>query len=1093
MKIQHGAIYGVAWFLGVLIFACSTAAQAEPKEKLPDGVQFKALEVFPTAIDLTHRYAYRQLVRTLSYTTGERVDVTRSAQVDSPANLVSLSPEGLVRPAPNVNGAGELVVSVGGKSARIPLKVNTQTERPVSYIQDIMPILGKAGCNAGTCHGAQQGKNGFQLSLRGYDPLFDYQALTDDLAGRRMNRSAPAQSLMLLKPAGEVPHQGGVVLKRGESHYQMLKEWIATGVKYDGESPRVTHIELFPQNPLLPDVGDRQQMVVLAHYADGSMRDVTVEAFLESSLAEVVTANPAGLARAERRGEAAILARYEGAYAATTITVMGDRRGYEWQPVPENNYVDTLVYQKLRRVKILPSELCSDADFIRRIYLDLTGLPPTPEAVREFLNDKQPTQAKRDALIDQLVGNAEFVEHWSNKWADLLQVNRKYLGEKGTWGFRNWIRQAVASNMPYNEFAYSVLTASGSSHENPPAGYFRVATDPGDMAENITHVFLAIRFNCNKCHDHPFERWNQTQYYQFAAFFAQVARKKGPGEEEEVVFDRGGGEVKHLRTGEVTPPVVPYQADLFSTDGPRREQLARWITSPENQYFATSHVNRIWSYLLGLGIIDPIDDIRAGNPPSNPELLERLTKEFVASGFDTQALMRTICKSRTYQHSIQTHRWNEDDNINFSHGMPKRLTAEMLLDAIYQTTGANLQFPGLPKGFRAAQLPDSSVKIKGDFLDLFGRPPRESPCECDRASGVVLGQIQNLINGPVVGDAIMAPNNRLAELVKANKDDRKLVEEIFLAFLSKLPTPAELEAGVEAVQSGGSEAELAKSDLADYEKNVLPQRLAAWEKNVNLETVWNVLTPVEMKSAGGATLARQEDGSITVTGTNPERDTLTLAFTTDQKAITGLRLEVLPDPALAAQGPGRAANGNFVLHELTLTAAPAATPQQAVSVSLKNATADFSQDGWPVASAIDGNPGSGWAVSPEFGKAHTAIFETGGDVGEGATRLEFSLSQQYGSQHTIGRLRISATVSPRPLGSKSTLPAPVIAALGIAAEKRTPEQLTAIRQFYLTQDSQYQQLSQMAARAAQNSDPRLLGAQDLSWALINSPAFLFNR
>ncbi|MEX0711700.1 MAG: DUF1549 domain-containing protein, partial [Pirellulales bacterium] len=396
-----------------------------------------------------------------------------------------------------------------------------------------------------------------------------------------------------------------VVTRPGEPYYDLLRAWIADGVELDTLSARVASIDVFPKNPVIPLTGMKQQMAVLATYTDGSVRDVTADAFVESSLTEKVEVSKQGLATAVRRGEAAILARYEGAYAATTVIVMGDRNGYQWQETPENNHIDTLVYNKLKKVKILPSGLCGDSDFIRRVYLDLVGLPPQPEEVRAFVADTRDTRIKRDELIDRLVGSPEFVEHWTNKWADLLQVNRKFLGEEGAWAFRNWIRQAVASNMPYDEFVHTVLTASGSNLENPPASYYKVLRDPGETMENTTQLFLAVRFNCNKCHDHPFERWTQDQYYHLAAYFAQVGRKEAPSyagkviggtavEQPlplvEIVYDRRAGDVTHERTGQVTPPEFPYtHAGEVPSEASRREQLARWIASKENQYFAKSY------------------------------------------------------------------------------------------------------------------------------------------------------------------------------------------------------------------------------------------------------------------------------------------------------------------------------------------------------------------------------------------------------------------------------------------------------------------------------------------------------------------------
>ncbi|HJN83104.1 MAG TPA: DUF1549 domain-containing protein, partial [Verrucomicrobiota bacterium] len=561
----------------------------------------------------------------------------------------------------------------------------------VDFIRDVMPVLGKAGCNSGLCHGAKKGKAGFRLSLRGNDPAWDTVAFTDDIASRRVNRASPHDSLMLLKASSAVPHEGKDVAPRDSLYYRIIHKWIADGANLDRKSKRVARIDIFPKNPIIQLKGGRQQFRVTAIYPDGNTADVTAEAFIQAGVIDVAESDKTGLITALRRGESPVLARYEGAYAATTLTVMGDRTGFTWADSPKNNFIDELVAAKLKRTKTLPSDLCSDAEFIRRIHLDLTGLPPTVDQLRQFLADKRPTHEKRDSLIDRLIGNDAFVDHWTNKWADLLQSNSKYLGGEGAKAFHGWIRQQVKDNVPYDKFAYQVLTASGSNKENPPASYYKIHRTPEDTMENTTHLFLGVRFSCNKCHDHPFERWVQDQYYETAAYFAQVGLKKDPvsGKKTvggtavegskplyEVVYDKNEGEVKHEATGLVAPPKFPFKVKYEVPEkATRREQLARWVISSDNQYFAKSFVNRMWGYLLGTGIIEPLDDIRAGNPPTNPELLEKLTKTFISSGHDTRQLIRTICQSRTYQLSIVANQWNDDDQINYSHAMARRLPA----------------------------------------------------------------------------------------------------------------------------------------------------------------------------------------------------------------------------------------------------------------------------------------------------------------------------------------------------------------------------------------------------------------------------------
>ncbi|HJT78473.1 MAG TPA: DUF1549 domain-containing protein [Gemmataceae bacterium] len=1095
-----------------LVAALVLGGAAGAQEKLPPGAKLVRIEATPPSITLTNPYDYRQVVLTGELATGEKVDVTRMARV-TPAGVVRVSDRGLVLPV--ADGSAALTFALAGQSVVVPVQVKGQkAAHEVSFVKDVMPVISKLGCNAGTCHGSAKGKNGFKLSLRGYDPLADHQALTDDLEGRRFNRAAPDMSLMLLKPTGGAPHQGGVLMHPGERYYQLLRDWIAGGVKLDLQSPRVVKLDIFPQAPVLPLVGMKQQMTVLATYSDRSVRDVTNEAFIESSNTEVVTADKQGLVTAIRRGEATMLARYEGNYTAAPLIVMGDRSKFVWHDVPAFNWIDTLVYEKLKAVKIQPGELCTDAEFIRRVTLDLTGLPPDPAAVRAFIADTRPTQVKRDELVDRLIGSPDYVEQWTNKWADLLQVNRKFLGVKGAEALRAWIRKAVASNMPYDKFAFAILDASGSTLDNPPAAYYKVLRDPDAAMENTTQLFLAIRFNCNKCHDHPFERWTQDQYYHLASYFAQIDRKEDPrfkGQKidgtavegatplVEVISDTKSGDVKQPRTGAVSAPQFPFtHADLLPATAPRRLQLAHWVTSKDNPYFAKSYVNRIWSYLLGVGIIEPVDDIRAGNPPTNPALLDRLTKEFIDSGFNARHMERLICKSRTYQLSIKTNSWNADDGINYSHALPRRLPAEVLYDAIQRATGATSHLPGLPAGARAAQLLDSNVEVPGGFLELFGKPPRESACECERSSGMMLGPVLAMVNGPIVADALKDPTNRLAKLTNTEKSDRKIVEDLYLAALSRMPTEREMQSGLKELAGNRDDykrmvAEYNKlaGELAAYEKT-LPAKQAEWEKGQK-PADWEVLEPATLKATGGAKLTKQADGSVLASGKNPTPETYTVTARTKLKGITGVRLEVLTDPKLPSQGPGRAPNGNFVLNEFRVTAAPEGEPTKAKPVGLHHAQADFSQEGFPVGNAIDGKLDTGWAAVPQTGKRHVAAFETKEPINlpAGAV-LTFTLEQHFaGKQHSIGKFRLSVTTSKVPLSLEGP-PGPIAKILAVPAAKRTPPQQAELAQYFRAQDAELARLQKAVADYGKPGDPRLLGAQNLMWALLNSKAFLFN-
>lgn len=827
MKQRRLAIAFAALAVFVLTSLAVRAEKAPAKEipPAPPLPAIRALKILPDALTLSDVRDERRVVVLGVIDGGKTIDLTGQAKFSSDAACVEIGAEGYFKP--KASGSAEISIKAAGLTAKLPVKVKGAGARKIGFVQEVQPVLAKLGCNQGTCHGSAKGKNGFKLSLRGYDPEYDYAALVSDLSGRRFNRVNVDDSLLLLKPLGEVPHEGRQALKPGSREHQLLRQWIVEGTKFDSIHHRAKSIEILPKEAEMDLAGRSQQFLVIAKYEDGSTRDVTREAHFSVSNTEVSDVTGGGVVHGLRRGESALLVRYEGIYEAALLTVMGDRTGYQWTDVPENNFIDQHVNAKLRKMKILPSALTADADFMRRVYLDLTGLPPKAEKVRAFLADKTPSKEKRERLIDELLGSNDYVEFWANKWADLLQCNSENLGQKSVWLYRNWIRQQVADNVPYDKFVRTLLTAKGSSYENPAVNYLRVLREPGKMTEDVTQTFLGVRFNCNKCHDHPFEKWTQNQYYEMGAYFAQVGFKRGQvGKEvifaeaggsfqitsEEVVYHKyDGGEVKHLKTDAPVAPKVPVgDAKSIAAGADRRVPMVDWLVAPENPFFAKSMANRIWSYFLGRGIIDPVDDIRASNPPSNPELLDALTAQFVKDGFDLRKLMKTICQSRTYQLSIVKNKWNEDDTINFSHAHPRRLSAEQMVDALALATGTKAKLAGVPSGMRAAQIPDGMV-AGNDFLQLFGRPKRQSACECERSSSLTLSHALSLINGPTISEAIAAPDSRIAKLVKTEKDDRKLVEDIYLSCLSRPPTEKELKA-VE-FKSGADRLEVAQ-DLA---------------------------------------------------------------------------------------------------------------------------------------------------------------------------------------------------------------------------------------------------------------------------------------
>lgn len=778
-----------SWFPTIL---CLMAVATATVTSADDSVAVVKLQTSPDRLVLSNLRDARSVLVYGQTADGKIIDLSDSARRTAGGPQITVDKEGYVTPV--AVGATELIVTAGGQTVKVPVEVKEVSATPTDFIRDVEPILAKVGCNMGTCHGAQQGRKGFKLSLRGYDPIYDYRALVDDVSGRRFNRTNPSDSLMLLKPTQGVPHEGGFLFDEESRAYKIIHQWIAEGCKFS-EATRPTSLDILPKNPILDRSGSKQQMQVIASFADGTSRDVTRDSIFESSNFEVATVGGTGQVKAVRRGETSILVRYEGAYASNTVLVLGTREGFAWKDSPEFNFIDTHVNNKLKRLKIQPADLCSDAEFLRRVTLDLTGLPANGEQTKAFLNDPRESQVKRKARIDELLESPDYVDHWTLKWSDLLMSNRKFINEQGVWAFRNWIREQVATNRPYNEFVYDLMTASGSTLENPPANYYRIAREPREVMENMTQVFVGTRFVCAQCHDHPFEKWTQTQYYQLSAFFGGVGRKGGRKTEEEVIYDmRSPAQVIHAGTGQSTSASFPFQIEgLDLKNDNLRVQLGRWLTAKENPYFAKSLANRYWSYLNGRGIIDPVDDIRLSNPPSNPELLDTLTSDFVASGFDLKHLLRTIANSHTYQRTFATQHWNEDDDVNYSHATPRRLAAEQLYDAIMTATGAPTNLPGVPGGFHASQLPDSSASVA--FLDMFGRAPRESPCECERSSEVSLAQTLTLINGPTISEAIVHPQGLISKLVAAKAEPKRMVEEIYLSVLNRMPTDTERNQG----------------------------------------------------------------------------------------------------------------------------------------------------------------------------------------------------------------------------------------------------------------------------------------------------------
>jgi hypothetical protein len=753
--------------------------------------QPQAIAIEPSAVSLAGPRAQQQIIVTAQYAGGELRDLTPASQFasENPA-VVAVDKSGLL--APKGNGSTNIVARVGSREAKIAVTVK-DFEKParVEFLNHVVASLAKGSCSMGACHGSPSGKNGFRLSLRGYDPVLDFESLTRDILNRRTNRMAADESLLLRKPVGKVPHEGGIRLTATALPYQLIRDWIRDGLQADPpNTPQLARLQVLPERRSLTEPARQQQLVALAHMSDGSVRDVTPLAVYSSSNEDVAKVGNNGLVECSQTGEAAILVRYLDQIVTTHVTHLKVQPDFVWSNPPENNFIDKHVFAKLKLLHILPSGVCSDDEFIRRASLDVCGVLPTAAEVRAFLADNDLN--KRARLIDRLLERPEYLDFWTLKWSDVLRSNRKTMQVKGIYTFQEWIRDSLAQNKPFDQFVRELLTADGSAFKNPAANYYRVARDPQNCVETTAQLFMGIRIQCAKCHNHPFERWTQNDYYGLAAFFSRVKHKPGIDATDEVVFVDRAGEVTQPRTGQQMAPKY-LGGEVANATGPdRRVALAQWLTSGSNSFFAKATVNRIWYHVMGRGIIDPPDDVRDSNPASNEELLAELTRDFVAHGFDVKYLIRTVMNSRAYQLSAETNQWNKDDVAYFSHAQTRLLTAEQLLDAICTSTALPEKFAGLPAGFRATQLPDP--EIKHPFLVTFGQPSRELACECERESDSSLSQALQMINGPLIAGKLRDPNNRIGQLLAAKKSDAEITEELYLTTLSRPPRTTEIEA-----------------------------------------------------------------------------------------------------------------------------------------------------------------------------------------------------------------------------------------------------------------------------------------------------------
>lgn len=754
------------------------------------------LVVYPSEIVISDPRGRQQLAITGTGAGQHPRDWTRFARIASAHPDIARVEDGIVYPMSD--GSTEVVIEVGGQRRTIPVQVaNLSTDRPIRFESELLVALSKQGCNSGACHGSPSGKGGFRLSLRAFDKALDELTLIREDFGRRVNPLDPEQSLLLLKPTMKVAHGGGKQLHTGDVAYQILRDWVAGGAQSDPEgTPRVTALEIYPhEKQIQPVLDGGQQLVVTARFADGSRRDVTDIAAYETSDSGVATVDVHGLVTPHDRGEVAILVRYLEHIESVPIMFVEPQAGFEWNSPPENNYVDHLVNAKLKQLQYLPSETCDDSEFIRRIYLDVIGILPTVAETTAFLEESRPD--KRERWIDALLEREEYAKFWALKWGDLLKMTSKLVGDEGVYKYHHWVEKALHDNMPYDEFARQLLTASGSTLANPPASFYRTATDMNECVETISQVFLGARLQCAKCHNHPFERWTQDNYYGLGAFFHRVARRKTERPGEMFIYTSYSGEVTQPRTGQVMTPWLPQVGSVEkSSDADRRLAFADWLVDPQNPYFARIEANRIWSQLFARGIVDPIDDFRDSNPPSNAPLLDALARDFAEHGYDRKHLLRVILGSRTYQASYQTSELNRKDRAYFSHQEPRLLGAEQLLDAINHSLSLTQKFANLPEGTRSTQIPAPDL-VKVDFLKIFGQPERSTVCACERADDSNLGMAIELFNGTTIHEKLGDPSNRFRTQLAAGKSVEEILRELYLASVCRLPSQIELEVAID--------------------------------------------------------------------------------------------------------------------------------------------------------------------------------------------------------------------------------------------------------------------------------------------------------
>ena len=752
-----------------------------------EPLRLREIHVEPALVQLSGTNRVQQLLITGVREDGRTMDVTHLSRIESSDPAIARVEGGMSFGVSD--GEVALHVSCDGQELDVPVHVRQISGYPpVDFANDMLPLLSKLGCNSGGCHGKSNHPSGFKLSVFGFDPAADFDALVKDDRGRRVFPASPEFSLFLRKATGVMAHGGGQRLPIGSADYDLMLAWVRQGTPMaQANSPKLLRLAVSPDDRVL-ETDSRQQILATAHYSDGSVRDVTSAAGYSTNAPLIAEVDRTGVVRTGLvPGEAVIGVHYMGQVASVQLQ-LPRTGGYVPFEFPATNAIDELVRIKLEKIKLVPSELVDDATFLRRLWLDTIGTLPTPEEVRLFLAD--PAVDKREQWIDNVLERPEYADYWALVWADILLVDRQKLGERGAYELHHWLRQQFATNRRYDEWVSELITATGNSGTNGPVNLYRAAETPEELARTVSQAFLGVRMECAQCHHHPFEKWSQDDFYGFAGYFNGLERKAiAPNR---VFVYHTGLQESRIPFSNKLVAVRPLDGmAVTASDGDPRRDLARWLVAADNPWFAKLAANRLWKHFLGRGLVEPEDDLRSTNPPTNEPLLALLSQSLIHLDFDLKALMRLILKSRTYQLASETNSSNQDDEQNFSHHYVRRLPAEVLLDAISQATGEPELFPGRPRGARAIELWDN--RLPSYFLEIFGRPERTSPCECGRTSEPTMSQALHLMNAPEVETKISSANGRAAKLVKAGAETAVLVDELCLATLGRFPRHSELQ------------------------------------------------------------------------------------------------------------------------------------------------------------------------------------------------------------------------------------------------------------------------------------------------------------